>query len=56
MIGFGIVWGILTVVIKALYAALDSSIGWIAAALIALLLTLGVVVVFGDFDSIGGGV
>lgn len=46
MIGYGIVWGLLTVIIKALYAAFDSSIGWLPAILVALVITLGIGCVF----------
>lgn len=54
MIGYAIVWGVVSIIIKALYAALDSSIGWPAAILIGLLITLGIGGVFVTIGGTGG--
>ena len=55
MIGYAIIWGVVSIIIKALYAALDSSIGWPAAILIGLLITLGIGGVFVTVGGTGGG-
>jgi hypothetical protein len=55
VIGYAIVWAIVSVIIKALYAAMDSSIGWVAAILLGLLITLGIGGVFFTIGASGDG-